>query len=87
MEAIKKVRSEKRSVKSVAAAHGFNRQTLTKILVKFDAAVPDISKVPNDELLEIVQRVGKSWGNVARMVCEFVFFLVNYCAFFNFFVE
>ena len=53
MEAIKKVRIEKRSVKSVAAAHGFNRQTLTNIVVEFDAAVPDISKVPNDELFHV----------------------------------
>lgn len=83
LHAIKCVKIHTKSVNSAAKAFNLNRISLGRYLVKFDAEVPDITKVSDDKLLEIVRRIG-SYANTAQAhtVCGILMISVHFSIFF-----
>lgn len=72
LDAIKSVNINKVSMRTAAAVNNLKLTSFHRHVAKFNAEVPDISAVPNDQLLEIVRRIG-SYSNtgLAHSVCYF----------------
>lgn len=66
LNAIRSIKIDKKSVISAATAYDIKRTSLTRYIAKFDEVVPDISVVPDDELLKIVQRISTPYADTSK---------------------
>ena len=57
LDAIKAIKISNKSRKSTAKAYNIDMRSLGRYVRKFDAAVPDITAVTDDELLEVVHQI------------------------------
>lgn len=57
LDAIKAIKVENTSKTSTAKAHNIDMRSLSRYIKKFDAVVPDINAVTDDELLKVVREI------------------------------
>lgn len=75
LNAIKAIIVDKRSIQSTAKTYDIKRQSLSRYVKKFNAAVPDIAGVPDDDLMIVVRRIASYATN--KMVCPI--FMKSHC--------
>ena len=68
LNAIKEIKTEKKSIRSVADAYKIDRKSLGRYVMKFDAKVPDITTVPDVDLMIVVRRIASYAA--PKLVCQ-----------------